>query len=105
MIIRKVKKNDKVLVITGKDRAKTGKVLKTLPQEGRVLVEGVNFVMRHQRPRKTNEKGSIIKQERPISIANVKIICPQCAKATRIGFVRKDGGKFRVCRKCGAEFK
>lgn len=101
----KIKKNDKILVISGKDRGKVGKVLKAMPKDNKILVEGVNWIMRHQKPRKSNEKGAIIKKENPINASDAKLICPQCQKATRVGFTVSGDQKFRACKKCKAEFK
>lgn len=96
----KVKKNDKVAVIKGKDKGKTGKVLNVNLDERRVLVEGVNLKKKHRRPKKTGEKGQIITIPAPLSIANVKVICSHCGKASRIG-KRKEGDKnVRYCKKC-----
>ncbi len=99
----KIKKNDTVLVISGKYRAKTGKVLKVFPKERKILVEGVNLVKKHQKPRKTGEKGQTIEMPSAINVSNVKLICQKCGKSARVGYkiVAKD--KFRVCKKCEQE--
>jgi len=104
----KIKKNDKVLIISGKDRGKTGKVLRVFPKEGRILVEGVNIVKKHQKPKKEGEKGQVIQLPKPIDASNVKIICPHCGKASRIGYRiilkdKKQKIKTRICKKCGQE--
>jgi large subunit ribosomal protein L24 len=99
----KIKKGDTVLVICGKYRGKTGKVLKVLPKEGKILVEGVNIVKKHQRPKREGEKGQIVELPAPIDISNVKLICPNCKKATRVGYKISKGKKSRVCKKCGQE--
>jgi large subunit ribosomal protein L24 len=99
----KIKKGDTVLVICGKYRGKTGKVLKVLPKEGKILVEGVNIVKKHQRPKREGEKGQIVELPAPIDISNVKLICPNCKKATRVEYKISKGKKSRVCKKCGQE--
>ncbi len=99
----KIKKGDLVLVISGKWRGKTGKVLRAFPKELKVLVEGVNIVKKHQRPRKEGEKGQIIEIPKPISVSKVKLICPHCKKATRVGYLVKEDKKVRICKKCKRE--
>ncbi len=100
----KIKKNDNVLIISGKDKGKTGKVLKVFPKERKILVENVNLRKRHQKPGKAGEKGQIITFPAPIDVSNVKIICSQCTKAARISYkLTNDGKKYRVCKKCGKE--
>ncbi|MCL5006953.1 MAG: 50S ribosomal protein L24 [Patescibacteria group bacterium] len=99
----KVKKNDKVLIIKGKDRGKTGKVL-TVFEKGRVIVEGLNMSKKTVRPRTTEEKGQVISVAKPVAIANVQVVCPSCGKPTRIGYDTnsKSGNKKRICKKCQA---
>lgn len=99
----KIKTNDLVLVTKGKYRLKTGKVLKALPKEQRLIVEGVNLVKKHRRSRKESEKGKILEIPAPISIANVKLICKNCKKASRLGYRVVQGKKHRICKKCGKE--
>lgn len=105
----KIIKGDNVLVISGKDRAKTGKVLKALPREGRIVVEGVNIAKKSQRPRQQGQKGQTISLPKPIDSSNVKLICSKCGKATRVGYKITEKGKtpakksVRICKKCGAE--
>ena len=96
-----VKLNDTVLVIAGKDADKTGKVIATSPKTGRVTVEGVNIVLKHEKARKANEQSQILKVEAPIDVSNVMVVCPVCGKATRVHHQVVDGKKVRVC-KCGA---
>ncbi len=98
----KVKVNDNVLVITGKYKGKKGKVLKTDPASGRVIVEGVNLVHKHEKARKANETSRIVTEESPIDVSNVEVVCDKCGKATRVGHAFVDGKKVRVCKKCGA---
>jgi large subunit ribosomal protein L24 len=99
-----VKKGDTVMVVTGKDKAKTGKILKVLPKKDGVLVEGINTVKRHVRAR-GNEPGGIVEKEAPIHISNVMVYCAKCRKPvrTRINML-EDGKKARVCTKCGESF-
>lgn len=101
----KIKKGDTILVIAGKDIGKKAKVLKALPKDQKILVEGVNIIKKHQKPRKQGEKGEIIKKPAPIDVSNVKIVCPKCNKAVRVGYIisGKKGSKSRVCKKCNQE--
>lgn len=96
-----VKKGDQVVVITGKDAGKKGKVLACYPDKNRVVVEGVNIITKHQKPRSAQDKGGIIKREGTIDVSNVMIVCPTCGKATRVKHIEQDGRNVRVC-KCGA---
>ena len=98
----KIKKDDKVIVTTGREKGKIGGVLKVDSEKGRVVVEKVNIVKRHARPSMQTGQGGIIEKEAPLDISNVKIICNKCAEPTRIGSRRlEDGSKVRVCKKCG----
>ena len=101
-----VKTGDEVIVIQGKDRGKKGKVLQVSPSEGKVIVENVNVVSKHVKPRKMGEPGGIIKAESALYADKVQLICPKCGQPTRVGHVIEDGKKFRVCKKasCGAKF-
>ena len=98
----RLKKNDLVEVITGRDRGKRGKVLQVLPEKGRVVVQGVNFIKRHTRPNpQRNVKGGIVERESALAVSNVQVVCPECGRPTRIGRRRLDDGRrVRVCRKC-----
>jgi len=97
-----VKKNDLVMVIGGRDKGKSGKVLSVLPKKNRVIVEKVNFIKRHTRPSTKQRQGGIIEREGPINISNVMLICTKCNKPSRIGKkYLEDGKKVRVCKKCG----
>ena len=103
-----VKTGDKVVVINGKDRGKQGKVLQVSPSEGKVIVEGVNIVSKHVKPRKMGEAGGIIKAESALYADKVQVICPKCGRPTRVGHMIDDKGKkVRVCKKadCGAKFE
>jgi len=96
-----VKKNDMVEVIAGKERGKTGKVLRVLPGKGRVVVESLNVIKRHTRPNQLNPEGGIVEKEAPLSISNVMLICGSCNQATRTGVrLLEDGSKTRYCKKC-----
>ena len=98
-----IKKGDVVVVLSGKDKGKQGKVLSASPKAEKVVVEGVNIATHHQKPRKQGEEGGIIKVETPIYASKVQLVCPKCGKATRVGHKIADGKKVRVCKKCGAE--
>jgi large subunit ribosomal protein L24 len=99
----KIKKNDQVIVISGKDRLKKGKVLQTFPKESKILVEGVNLKKKHSKPKRSGEKGEIIQVSSAINVSNVKLVCPKCGQPTRVGYKFLDKKKFRVCKKCGQE--
>ena len=101
-----VKTGDEVIVIQGKDRGKKGKVLQVSPSEGKVIVEGVNIVSKHVKPRKMGEAGGIIKAESALYANKVQLVCPKCGQPTRVGHIIENGKKFRVCKKasCGAKF-
>jgi large subunit ribosomal protein L24 len=97
-----IRKNDSVVVITGRDRGKRGRVLRVLPDERRVIVEGVNFIKRHTRPNpQKNVKGGIVEREAPLAASNVQLVCPECSNPTRTGRKRlEDGRRVRFCVKC-----
>ena len=95
-----VKKGDNVVVIAGKDKGKTGKVLEVYPEDNRVLVDGINIVTKHKKARRQDEKSAKIKKTAPINASNVMVVCPSCGKATRIHHKEIDGKKVRIC-KCG----
>ena len=97
-----VKKGDNVLVIAGKDKGKTGKVLVAMPADNSVVVAGVNIIAKHKKPRSANDKGGIIKKENKIDASNVQVVCPICNKATRVKYVIENDVKHRECKKCGA---
>ena len=98
-----VKKNDTVVVLSGKDKGKKGKVLSVEPETRKVIVEGVNVASRHQKPRKQGEEGGILQKEAPIYACKVQKVCPKCNKPTRIGHKVEGDKKVRVCKHCGAE--
>ena len=97
-----IRKDDKVVVISGKDKGKEGKVLVANPKAGKVIVEGVSVATKHQKPRKQGEEGGIIKVETPIYACKVMVICPKCGKPTRVAHKLDAGKNVRVCKKCGA---
>lgn len=100
-----VKKGDTVVVITGKNAGKRGKVLEVIPSENRVVVEGVNIVKKHTRPTQKMPQGGIVEKEAPIASSNVMIYCPKCNSARRINKeIQGNGKKIRVCNKCGESF-
>ena len=98
-----IKKNDTVVVLSGKDRGKKGKVLGTVPADAKVVVEGINMVTCHVKPRRQGEEGGIVKREAAIASCKVQVVCPKCGKATRVAHKIEDGKKTRVCKHCGAE--
>ena len=100
-----VKKNDTVIVISGKDKGKTGEVLKVYPKTGKVLVQGVNIVKKHQKASRTQAESAIIEREAAINSSKVMLFCKKCKTATRISNqLLEDGTKVRICKKCGETF-
>ena len=99
----KIKANDKVVVLSGKDKGKEGKILVAMPAENKVVVEGINVATCHTKPRKQGETGGIVKKETPIRTCKVALYCDKCGKGVRVGYKVEDGKKTRICRKCGAE--
>jgi len=97
-----IRKNDKIVVITGKSRGKEAKVLKVFPKEGKILAEGVNMVKKTERAKKAGQKGQVIQKPMPIDISNVKLFCPSCG-GVRAGSKSMNGKKIRICKKCGRE--
>jgi len=102
----KIKKNDSVKVIKGKDKGKKGKVLKVFPKEGKIIVEGINLLVKHVRPKKEREKGQRIQFPAAMDISKVMLVCPRCNKTTRVGYKvvpkteTKKRKKVRICKKC-----
>ena len=97
-----IRKNDKVMVIAGKEKGKIGTVLKMIPKKERAIVEKLNIVKRHTKPGGKSAKGGIIEKEAPLYISNLMLVCGKCAEATRVGKkVLEDGSKVRFCKKCG----
>ncbi len=96
-----IKKNDMVKVLAGKDKGKTGKVLKVFPVKHRAIVQGANFVKKHLRQKSQDQQGGIIQQEASINVSNLNVICKRCNRVTRTGVdILSDGSKSRYCRKC-----
>ena len=100
----RIKKGDTILVISGKDRGRKGKVLEVFPKENHLLVGGINLRKKHQKPKKQGEKGQIVHLPGAISVSNVKLVCPKCGKATRVGYKISGKNKVRICKKCKQEF-
>ena len=99
-----VKTGDTVVVLSGKDKGKQGKVLQVSPKEGKVIVEGLNIATKHVKPRRQGEQGGIVEAEAAMYASKVQLVCPKCSKATRIGHkILEDGSKVRVCKSCGEE--
>ena len=98
-----IKKNDTVIVLSGKDKGVKGKVLVAMPKEEKVVVEKVNVATCHTKPRQQGEAGGIVKREAAIYASKVQVVCPKCDKGTRVAFKIADGKKTRVCKHCGAE--
>lgn len=97
----KIKKSDKVKIMVGKDRGKEGKVLQVFPEEKKIVIEGLNLVVKHMRPRRSGEKGQRIQFPAPLQAAKVLLVCSKCAKPTRVGHkILESGKKVRICRKC-----
>ncbi|MDD5033024.1 MAG: 50S ribosomal protein L24 [Candidatus Pacebacteria bacterium] len=100
----KLKKGDKVLIIAGKDKGKSGKIAKVIPSADKIVVEGVNVRKKHSRPKKAGQKGQTVQMAMPMNVSNAKLICGKCEKATRVGYKFIEGSKkVRVCKKCGGE--
>ena len=99
----KIKKGDTVVVLSGKDKGKQGKVLGTVPGSLKVVVEGINMVTCHVKPRKQGETGGIVQREAAMYASKVQVVCPKCNKGTRIAHKIENGKKTRVCKHCGAE--
>ena len=98
----KIHKNDLVKIITGKDKSKTGKVLKVLPRKEKILVEGLNLYKKHVRPKTQGEKGQVVSLPRPLYVSNAALVCPNCKKTTRTGYRLEEDKKIRYCKKCGS---
>ncbi|NSW87498.1 MAG: 50S ribosomal protein L24 [Syntrophobacteraceae bacterium] len=96
-----IKKNDTVLVIAGKDKGKSGKVLRVIPKKDRAIVEKLNMAKRHLKPSQQNRQGGILEREAPLHISNLKLICTKCTDPTRVGYrILEDNRKVRYCKKC-----
>ncbi len=100
----KLKKGDRVRVLSGKDKGKEGEVMRALPDKGKVVVQGVNTAKKHQKPTRVNQSGGIIDRDMPIDVSNVAVLSPGDGRPTRVGYkVLDDGRKVRVCKRTGAE--
>lgn len=99
----KIKKGDQVKMLAGKDSGKDGKVGSVFPVEGRVVVDGLNLIKKHMKPRREGEKGQRVEIPRKVDISNVALICPKCGKTTRVGFKKTEKEKVRFCKKCNSE--
>ena len=99
----KLKKGDTVLIISGKDKGKKGKILRVLPSDKRIMVEGVFIMKKHVRPRRQGEKGQRLEIPGYIDASNAKLVCPKCGKAVRTGYRIMDDKKYRICKKCNQE--
>ncbi|MBI2003457.1 MAG: 50S ribosomal protein L24 [Parcubacteria group bacterium] len=99
----RIRTGDNVIMLTGKDRGKSGKVLRVLPEDAKVLVEGLNLVKKHQRPKKQGQKGEVVSAPRAVDASDVMLICRHCKKASRMGIKREDKNIIRVCKKCKGE--
>ena len=99
----RIKKNDVVKMLAGKDSGKTGKVLRVLPDEKKIVVEGLNMFKKHNKPKKEGEKGQRVEMPRKIDISNAIVVCPKCSASTRVSFKIEGDKKVRTCKKCQAE--
>ena len=97
-----IRKDDTVIVLSGDDKGAKGKVIAVSPKEDKVIVEKVNMIHKHVKPRKQGEEGGIVKREAAIYASKVQVVCPKCDKGTRVAYEIKDGKKVRVCKHCGA---
>ena len=101
----KIKKADNVIMLTGKDKGKKGKVLSVYTESDRITVEGLNLLVKNVRPKRQGEKGERVQYARPVNISNVALVCPKCSKPTRVAFKKlEDGKKMRLCKKCKNTF-
>ena len=99
----KIRKGDTVLIISGKERGRKGKVIEAFPKKRRIIIEGTNLRKKHVKPKKSGEKGQIVETPASINISNTKLICSKCGKAARIGYKIEGKKKYRICKKCGQE--
>jgi large subunit ribosomal protein L24 len=99
----KIRKNDTVLIITGKDKGRKGKVIRSFPKKSKIVVEGINLIKKNAKPKKSGEKGQIVEITAPMNSSNVKIICPKCGKAVRVSYKIGADKKYRICQKCKQE--
>ncbi len=99
----RIKKNDNVLIIAGKEKGKKGKVVKVFPRQSKIVVEGINIAKKHLKSKTEDQKGQIIDMPRPLDVSKVMLICPKCGQPTRVGYKIEGKNKFRICKKCGQE--
>lgn len=99
----KIKKGDTVLIMSGKDRGKRGKVLDAFPKSGKLTVEGLNLLKKHVKPKKSGEKGQIVQLPGSIPASRVKLVCPKCGEPARVGYKIAEKNKYRICKKCNQE--
>jgi len=99
----RIKKGDQVLIISGKDRKKRGKVLRAFPTDFKVIIEGINIRKKAAKPKSGGQKGQIVQKPAPIDVSDVKLLCPKCGKAARTGYRLAEGKKYRICKKCKQE--
>jgi large subunit ribosomal protein L24 len=96
----KIKSGDKVIMLAGKDKGKSGKVMQVMTEDDRIVVEGLNLMIKHQKPRKSGEKGQRIQFPGAVKISKTALVCPKCGKPTRVGYKVEDKKKSRICKKC-----
>ncbi len=99
----KILKNDTILVLAGKDRGKQAKVLAVFPRVAKIMAENINLVKKHIKPKKQGEKGQVVAIAKPFAVSRVKIVCPHCGQAARVGYRIDSGNKVRICKKCKQE--
>lgn len=99
----KLRKGDNVLVISGKDKNRKGKILEVFPGGGKIVVEGMNLRKKHRKPKGQGQKGEVIEVTAPLDVSNVKVLCTKCTKPVRIGYKKTADKKYRICKKCGEE--
>ncbi len=99
----KVKKGDNVLIISGKDKGRTAKILKSFPKDSKILVEGINMRAKHMRPKRQGEQGQVVQVATPLHVSDAKFLCPKCGKAARVGYKVENNKKVRICKKCQSE--
>ncbi len=99
----RIKKGDTLLIISGKDRGRKGKVIEAFPKQGKVVVEGINLRKKHMKPKKSGEKGQIVETPGPLDVSDVKLICPKCGKAVKVGYKIEGKKKYRICKTCKQE--
>lgn len=97
----KIKTNDKVKILSGKDKGKIGKVVQVFPDDGKLVVEGLNVIKKHLKTRSKSEKGQVLELAAPFFISKAALVCPKCEKPVRVGYKLENDKKIRVCRKCG----